>query len=257
VQVLLAAHPQRASRVARMGIAVSGDVDSRAGMVRFSPLLGWRGISLAERVSRLTGLVTTIENDVRSLTVAEQWFGIGVDNPSFALVTVGTGVGCGLIVNGALVAGAHGVAGEIGHLPLDPRGPECHCGGTGCVEALIGEAALLDRVAAVARTPVASMAEAVALVRLRAVRKIFADAGRVLGLALATIANLLGPQRIVLSGETLEAYDLFAPTMIEAFEAQCFGAAQQCEIVVRPLQFEHWARGAAAVAIARMVTATA
>ncbi|HEY2296569.1 MAG TPA: ROK family protein [Jatrophihabitans sp.] len=248
--------PGRGDRLAGVGVAVSGDVDARAGLVRFSPLLGWRGISLAERLEAQLGIPTTVENDVRALTVAEQWFGVGLDTSFFALVTVGTGVGCGIVADGALLTGAHGVVGELGHLPVDPAGPECHCGGTGCVEALIGEAALLDRIAEAVDQPVRTIDHARALAtESAAVRAIFADVGRVLGLALATVANLLGPEKIVLTGETMVAYDLFADDLTKSFEAQCFGAAQQCSITVRPLQFEHWARGAAAVAIARLVRA--
>ncbi|HEY2273430.1 MAG TPA: ROK family transcriptional regulator [Jatrophihabitantaceae bacterium] len=242
-------------RISAVGVAVSGDVDAAAGLVRFAPLLGWRGISLADRLTAQTGLPTSVENDVRALTIAEQWFGAGLGCGSFALITLGTGVGCGLIVNGQPVTGSHGVAAEIGHLPVDRDGPECHCGGIGCVEALIGEAAVLDRVAAAAGMPVESLAEAIALADDPAVREVFADVGRTFGLAIAAVANLIGPERIVLSGESLDAYDLFAETMMSTFEAQCFGAAQQCELVVRPLQFEHWARGAAAVALARIVRA--
>jgi predicted NBD/HSP70 family sugar kinase len=223
--------------VSGVGVAVTGDVDARNGVVRFAPLLGWRGISLADRLTALTGLPTSVENDVRALTIDEQWFGAGLECASFALVTVGTGVGCGLVVDGTLLTGSQGVAAELGHLPIDRNGPECHCGGTGCVEALIGEAALLDRLNAAGDD----------------VRGVYADVGRVLGLALASVANLIGPERIVLTGEAVASYDLFRDPMLSAFEAQCFGAAQRCELVVRPLQFEHWARGAAAVALAQLI----
>jgi predicted NBD/HSP70 family sugar kinase len=255
VRTLSDVHPGRADRVEHIGVAVSGDVDEVTGTVRFSPLLGWRGISFAERLATLTGLPVSVENDVRALTVAEQWFGVGVTCPSLAVITVGTGVGCGLVVGGELVTGAHGVAGELGHLPVDPRGPKCHCGGTGCVEAIIGEAALLDRIAVIAGQPAGSWQDAVALAdgpRGAEIRSVFADAGRVLGLAIACAANLIGPQRIVLTGEALAAYDLLAESMHSAYAAQCFGAAR-AELVVRPLQFEHWARGAAALAISRLV----
>ncbi|HEY3716736.1 MAG TPA: ROK family protein [Jatrophihabitantaceae bacterium] len=241
------------SRVAGVGIAVSGDVDAAGGVVRFSPLLGWRGVPLASRVSSLIGLPVSIANDVRALTVAEQWFGVGVDCASFAVITVGTGVGCGLVVAGDIVEGAHGVAGELGHLPVDPNGPLCHCGATGCVEALIGEPVLLDRISEVTSSPVPTLADALALAGSSRVRAIFADAGAVLGRAVASVANLLGPQRIVISGELLAAYDLFGDAMHAAFDSQCFGAARECELVVRPLEFEHWARGAASVAISQLL----
>jgi predicted NBD/HSP70 family sugar kinase len=241
--------------MAGVGIAVSGDVDPVAGVTRFSPLLGWQSVSLADRVSALTGLPASIENDVRALTVAEHWFGVGVGRSSFAVITVGTGVGCGLVIGDEIVEGAHGVAGELGHLAVDPDGPACHCGANGCVEALIGEPALLDRIADATARAVPTLTDAIALAReSRPVRVIFADAGVVLGKAVASVANLLGPERIVITGELLAASDLISGPMHEAFERQAFGAADQCELIVRPLEFEHWARGAASVAISRLLT---
>jgi predicted NBD/HSP70 family sugar kinase len=118
---------------------------------------------------------------------------------------------------------------------------------------VIGEPALLDRIAEATASPVPALADALALGGSPRVRAIFADAGAVLGRAVASVANLLGPQRIVISGELLAAYDMIGATMHEAFDAQSFGAARDCELVVRPLQFEHWARGAASVAISRLL----
>jgi predicted NBD/HSP70 family sugar kinase len=81
-------------------------------------------------------------------------------------------------------------------------------------------------------------------------------AGRAIGLALATVANLIGPQRIVLSGEGLAAYDLYQDEVRDTFAARAFGAAVDCELILRPLPFEEWARGAAAVAIQTLITPT-
>jgi predicted NBD/HSP70 family sugar kinase len=258
VQQLVAQHPEHEQRVSAIGVAVSGDVDTATGAVRFAPLLGWRDVPLAAMLAARIDLPVLVENDVRALTVAEQLFGAGLDCPSFALVTVGTGVGCGIVVRDELITGGHGVAGELGHLPLDPTRRRCHCGGRGCVEASIGAPALLERVSAAVGAPVSTLAVARSIAQRRsgrAARAVFEDVGRLLGLALASVANLVGPERIVLSGETLAAYDLFADAMLATFQEQGFGAAKRCEIVVRPLQFEHWARGAAAVAIARLVAA--
>jgi predicted NBD/HSP70 family sugar kinase len=80
------------------------------------------------------------------------------------------------------------------------------------------------------------------------VRAVFSGAGRALGLALASVANLIGPERIIISGEGVASYDLFADQIRQTFAAQAFGAAAGCDIVVRPLPFEEWARGGAAVA---------
>ncbi|MPY54145.1 ROK family transcriptional regulator [Streptomyces acidicola] len=250
-QELLAEADGLGVHVVGAGVAVSGDVDRAEGMVRYSPFLEWREVPLAELAAMTTGLPVTIDNDVRALTVAEQWFGAGVGLSDFALVTVGAGIGCGLVVHGRVVAGAHGVAGEIGHVTVDPAGPLCHCGNRGCVEAIAGDAALVDRVRAATGAEVTDAAEAAALAHegVAGAQEAYARAGEAIGRGIATVANLLGPERVIISGEGLAAYDLFAEQIRNSFAAAAFGSAAQCDVQTRPLPFEEWARGAAATAI--------
>ncbi|MDC0769802.1 ROK family transcriptional regulator [Streptomyces sp. HD] len=240
-----------------LGIAVSGDVDRGAGVVRYSPFLEWREVPLAELAAATTGLPVTVDNDVRALTVAEQWFGAGVGLSDFAVVTVGAGIGCGLVVHGRVVAGAHGVAGEIGHVTVDPAGPPCHCGNRGCVEAVAGDAAILRRIRETTGAEVADTAEAVALAHrgVAGAREAYARAGEAIGRGIATVANLLGPERVIISGEGLAAHDLFAEQIRDAFAAAAFGSAARCDVQTRPLPFEEWARGAAATAIQSFIRA--
>jgi len=238
-----------------LGVAVSGDVDRVSGVVRYSPFLRWHDVPLGQLLARATGLTVTLENDVKALTVAEHWFGDGVGTRSFALVTVGTGIGCGLFVNGALVTGANGVAGELGHVPVGNGGPVCHCGGTGCVEAIASTEAILAQARFATEEPGLTIDRAIGRARAgeEGLRRVFARAGHAIGLALATVANVVGPERIVVSGEGLRAYDLFEAEIRETFAAQAFGAAARCPLTIRPLPFEEWARGAAAVAIQNLV----
>ncbi|MDS0138056.1 ROK family protein [Amycolatopsis sp. CM201R] len=234
-----------------LGIAVSGDVDRASGVVRYSPFLGWRDVPLAELLEEATGLTVTLENDVKALAVAEQWFGEGVGASSFALVTVGTGIGSALVVHGDLVRGAHGVAGEIGHVPVADGGPSCHCGGQGCVEAIASTEAILTRARQVTGEPGLSMDDAVTRARGgdEPLREVFAGAGHAIGLGLAALVNLFGPERVVVSGEGVATYDLFEDQIRRTFAVQAFGSAARCGLVIRPLPFEEWARGAAAVAV--------
>jgi predicted NBD/HSP70 family sugar kinase len=238
-----------------LGVTISGDVDRETGAVHYSPFLNWRGVPLAQLAEKATGIPVVIENDVRGLTVAEQLFGAGAGVSSFALVTVGTGVGCGLSVNGHVIEGAHGVAGEIGHLPVSGANRMCTCGNTGCVEAVAATQPIVDQAREATGNTRLSMNEAIRLAHdgNPAVREIFTRAGHALGLALASVANLIGPERIILSGEGVASYDLFADQIRDTFAAQAFGAAAECEIIVRPLPFEEWARGGAAVAAMRLV----
>src|SRR4051794_29849195 len=256
VQRLMAETDGSTAPVLGLGIAVSGDVDRGEGAVRYSPFLEWRDVPLAELAAMTTGLPVTVDNDVRALTVAEQWFGAGVGLSDFAVVTVGAGIGCGLVVHGRVVAGAHGVAGEIGHVTVDPAGPPCHCGNRGCVEAIAGEAAIVAQVREATGIAVADTAEAVDLAHRgdAGARAVYARAGEAIGRGIATVANLLGPQRVIISGEGLAAHDLFAGQIRDAFAAAAFGSAARCEVHTRPLPFEEWARGAAATAIQSFIT---
>jgi predicted NBD/HSP70 family sugar kinase len=243
------------ARTRRLGLAVSGDVDRSTGLVRYSPFLQWHNVPLQERAAEVTGLTVTVENDVKALTTAEHWFGEGVGAESFALVTVGTGIGCGLVVNGRLVSGSHGVAGEIGHIGVDTNGPVCHCGGRGCVEAIAGTHAIVRQAQDCLGRPELTIDDAVALARGgdEQIGAIFARGGNAIGTGIAAVANLVGPARIVVSGEGLAAYDLFETHIRAGFERQAFGAAVDCPLSIRPLPFEEWARGAAVVSIQSLV----
>ncbi|WP_199272981.1 ROK family transcriptional regulator [Streptomyces broussonetiae] len=251
VQELLTEADGFGVRVRGLGIAISGDVDRSDGLVRYSPFLEWRDVPLAEIAGTATGLPVTVDNDVRALTVAEHWFGAGVGLSDFALVTVGAGIGCGLVVNGRVVSGAHGVAGEIGHVSLDPLGPLCHCGNRGCAEAIAADPAILRAVRAATGRQVRDAAEALDLAHGNdpGVRAVYARAGEAIGRAIGFLVNLLGSERVIISGEGLAAYDLVAEGVQDAFAASAYGTAAQCDVMTRPLPFEEWARGAAATAI--------
>ncbi|MGW6139410.1 ROK family protein [Streptomyces sp. NPDC055144] len=255
IDALLADLGPDAERVLGAGVAVSGEVDSASGIVRTSPRLNWRDVPLRELVHERQGLPVYVDNDVRALSIAEEWFGIGVDVNSFAILTIGAGIGCGLYVNGDVVAGDHGVAGEIGHLPLGPSDLLCTCGRHGCVETVASSSAIIQAIRAAKQDPLLTMREAVALARDgdAEARGAFERAGSVLGLALATVANLVGPGSILVAGESVTNYDLFGVRLREAFEAHAFGSAGDCTIVAKSHTFEDWARGSAASAIQALV----
>ena len=247
-------------RAHRLGVAVSGDVDRPAGLVRYSPFLDWHDIPLAKLVEDATGLLTTVENDVKALAVAEQWFGQGVGVDSFALVTIGAGIGCALVLGGRLVAGAHGVAGELGHLPVSDRREPCHCGASGCLEAVASTAALLTSARAAAGSPTLTIESAVERARASGqARRPRGDdrpsagssptPGTRSGSAWPRWRTCSAPSG---SWSPVRDWPRTTCSRIEiraSFQRQAFGAATRCALVIRPLPFEEWARGAAAVAI--------
>jgi predicted NBD/HSP70 family sugar kinase len=249
---LEAALGPRAAHLVRVGVAVSGDVDSRAGLVRESLLMGWRAVDLGRELSARLALPVVVENDVRALTIGEHLFGLG--SASFAVVTIGRGIGGGLHLGGQVVEGAFGVAGEIGHLPLASPDRVCACGRRGCVEAVASTGALVAAVSAAHGRPV-SIEQAIGLGRAgdAAATSAFDEAGRVLGAAIASVVTLVGPELVVLCGEGVEAFDLLEPSLREAYAQHAFGSAGRARIVVRPHTFDDWARGAAAAAIRSLV----
>ncbi len=245
-----------------IGVGVSGHVDSAAGLCRYSALLDWVKVDVAGPLSDATGLMVAVNNDVNTLVVAERWFGQGRDTDSFAVVTVGAGVGCGLLLGGSLYSGATGMAGELGHLPMDPSGPMCGCGRRGCLEALASDRAVLRHLRDGGIEDCTTIADAADLARNdrtaagSVARAAFAEAGTALGRGLAGLCNLLNLQKIIIAGEGAAAHDLFGPAMTKALAAHAFSeAARDCRVLVGPVQHHLWARGAACLVIREAVRA--
>jgi predicted NBD/HSP70 family sugar kinase len=244
---LLGSQPEFHSRVEGLGLALGGLVDGH-GTLRYSPLLGWRDVPLASMLEAATGLYTVVENDVNALAVEEQLFGAGRGVSTFAVVTVGAGVGCGLVVHGELVHGSGGMAGEIGHIVIDREGELCACGNRGCLETIASDKAILASIVRDGGPFLTSIGEAALLAREgnEKARAAFARAGEALGCALATLANIVNPSRVVLSGEGVIASDLLMDHLSEALDRHTFANfAGIPEIVTRPLSDEMWAKGAA------------
>lgn len=234
-----------------IGVAVSGDVDAQHGVVRDSPLMGWRGVPVAELLGKRLKVPIVVTNDVRALTVAEHWFGVGVNADSFAVVTIGSGIGCGLYINGEVVSGAYGVSGELGHLPLAPGDLVCTCGRRGCVETVASSDAILTRTRETTGRADLDLAGAIKLAHEgdEHAREAFDRAGEVIGAALAAMVNLVGPELVVIAGEGVAEYDLYEERMRQAFADHAFGAAGDCRLMLRSHTFDNWARGAAATVI--------
>ncbi|HEX9674665.1 MAG TPA: ROK family protein, partial [Anaerolineales bacterium] len=174
-----------------VGLGVAGIVDGHAGLLRQSPFFGWRDVPLGDMVERVVRAPVYLDNDVNTLTIAEKWFGAGQGVDDFLTVTVGRGVGLGIVVNGRFYRGWRGGAGELGHTVVDPNGPQCGCGKRGCLETFVGDPALV-RAAREQGLQVADPEDLVTLAESggRQARAILARAGRLLGLAVADLINL-------------------------------------------------------------------
>jgi predicted NBD/HSP70 family sugar kinase len=256
VTSLIAQLGEDAASLTGVGVSVSGDIDSSTGIVRDSPLLGWSHFALGSRLAERIPLPVTVENDVRALAKSEQWFGAGRDADSFAIITIGAGIGCGIYVNDDVVVGAHGVAGEIGHLPLASSDALCVCGRRGCVEAVASSRAIRDAVSRDRHEPELTLADVIRLAHEGdpAAVAAFERAGTAIGTAVAATVNLFGPEVVVIAGEGVMDYDLYERRFREEFLAHAFGAAANCRLVVRRHTFIDWARGAAVAALREAIT---
>ena len=131
------------TKVLGVGIGLPGVIDSLRGSCQFSHLLQWHDVELAAPLQRRLRLPVWVDNDVNTLAIAEKWAGDGIAARDFITLSVGRGLGLGIVIDRSVYRGAVGGAGEFGHVIVDPDGPECECGRSGCLEALVGERALL------------------------------------------------------------------------------------------------------------------
>lgn len=128
-----------------IGIGVPGVIDLDGGTLRYPPnLKGWEVVRLGEMMTQATGLPCHVENDANLAALGERKFGAGKNYPSFVMVTLGTGVGGGIVIDGKIYRGVFGGAGEIGHISINMDGPVCNCGNNGCIERYIGQKNIVE-----------------------------------------------------------------------------------------------------------------
>jgi glucokinase len=248
-----------------VGVGAAGMVEFAAGTLRYAPNLAWREVPLRDLVSERTGLPCVVDNDANVAAWAEYRFGAARGFRHVLLVTVGTGIGGGIVADGALFRGAHGFAAEIGHIIVEPDGPPCGCGNRGCWEQVASGRAL-DRLARaeVERDPfgrIAALAageEAAGRHVSEAAREgdpaavaAFATVGRRLGEGIAGLVNVLDPEVVVVGGGVAEEgavlLDPARAAFVEAVEAP--EHRPEVPIVPAALGNDAGAIGAAALAL--------
>lgn len=251
VHVLLdSAHVDR-SRLLGVGIGLAGIIDAKHGICRVSPYNGWRDVPFAELLEKRLDYPVYLDNDVNTLTLMERLYGVGQQVDDFLVITVGRGVGMGIVVNGQVYRGNRGGGGELGHTVVDPDGPLCTCGNRGCLETFVAEPWLLQR----ARFDGLDVTSPEALVTAAgageaAAVNVLARAGEILGRATANLVNLFAPSMIILSGEGVRAGDwLFGPMRHTMMRHIFSPLAEDLDIRVEPLGDDAWARGAASLVL--------
>jgi N-acetylglucosamine repressor len=250
----------RAGRpLAALSVSLPGLIDGDRQTVRHSPLLGWEEVPLGAMLGERLGVSVLVENDVNALALAAAWYGVGRSHEAFLVLTLGRGVGLGIVLGGELYRGPHGGAGELGHVLLEADGPETRFAAPGTVEAFLSD----DALERAARRRVASFPEdgtAEQLVELARggdpdARDVYAAHGRALGRTLSLLVNVFAPTLIVLSGEGLRAPELLLDAAEPELRRLAFGdLAERVELAVEPWGDDAWARGAAALAASRYLT---
>lgn len=248
------------NEISGIGIGLPGLVDSHTGLIRFLPNYQWEKVNLRDIVQKKIDHPTYIENSANSLALAEQWFGEGRGIDNFIVVTLEYGVGMGIIINGQLYRGHQGTAGELGHTTVDPDGPLCRCGKKGCIEAFVGNNAILREAEAAAEkdewkpnNPADVTIEAVILAAREGapcLRNIFAQAGRVLAIGLSNLIRIFNPTKIIISGKGVNAGDLLFDSMYKTIPQYISSRTNgDTEIVIKSWNQHAYARGSGTVVL--------
>ncbi|MFI5283003.1 MAG: ROK family transcriptional regulator [Candidatus Dormibacterales bacterium] len=216
------------------GIGVPGPVDRARGTAGSATILpGWVGLRIAVAMEKRLGVSVEIENDANLGALAELTWGAGRGCSSFAYVKAATGVGAGLVIDGKLLRGASGTAGEIGHTTLDEAGALCYCGNRGCLETVASGPAIVKLVAA-ASGDHPTLAEVIerALAGDPRCRRAISDAGKEIGVAVAGLCNLVNPERVIIGGLLSRAGDvLLEPLRASIRRHAVQAAAEKLEVV--------------------------
>jgi glucokinase len=238
--------------IAGVGVAVAGPTDHERGIIYEPPNIeGWgRETPFGPRLAGELGETVFVENDANAAALGEAWVGAGRGVRDLVYITVSTGIGGGLILDGRLYRGAHGTAGEIGHVIIDPNGPRCHCGNRGCLEMLAsgtaiarqareavarGEATSLQRFAACPDEITAAAVGDAARDGDPLAFDLYLRAGTRIGIVLSNLLALLNPRMIIVGGGVSKAGDLLFRPAREAIRARVY-PHPALDVVVTPAE---------------------
>lgn len=263
---------QRASRLKHFkrlsgsGIGVAGDIDQENGIVRFSPNLPkWKNANLRKMFAGSLPAPVVVDNDANVAALGALWLDAKGKKRSVVCVTLGTGVGGGIVIDGKIYRGVTGTAGEIGHMTLDPNGPLCKCGNRGCIERYVGgpnlsmqarEAVRNGKSPRIMKMVSGKLEDITPRVLAEAALKgdalavqLWQEAGERLGIILASVINLLNPEMVILAGGVSRAGKLLLGPIRTAVKERAFKTpASACSITISKYTHKLGVVGAALLA---------
>jgi glucokinase len=225
------------SNLLGIGVGVPGIIDLETGMIRESPNLpGWSDLPVRSDIERRLATRVILENDANAAAFGEKWLGAARHVDDMAMITLGTGVGGGIVFNGRIWHGMNGMAGEFGHTTIEPDGVLCGCGNRGCAEQYASASAVMRMAkAAIAGGGAPALAKAatsdpefsakavynLAIQGDEDARRIFQQVGRALGILIANLVNSLNLPMYVVGGGVSSAWEAFAPSVFEELRQRC------------------------------------
>ncbi|SDN89314.1 Sugar kinase of the NBD/HSP70 family, may contain an N-terminal HTH domain [Alkalicoccus daliensis] len=257
-------------KIIGIGVAMHGLVNSEEGTAIFSPHLQLENIPIQQHLEEKFSIPVLVENDVRTLTLAEGWYGEGQNISHFLCVSVGLGIGSGIVLDNTIYRGPVHSAGEIGHTVVDVSGPKCHCGNYGCLEAYASESSILEQTQRQLRFGKPSLLHEIAGDKELTMQHVYqavaekdplamevaADAGRYLGIAIANITNMLSFSKIVLEGELFQVGDVILDPLRSMVEKRTLRSVRNATtIAISPLGKKGMVIGAFTLVIDQMFQA--
>jgi glucokinase len=250
--------------IAGVGIGSPGPLDRKSGVVINTPNLGWRNFPLRDLIANAVQMPATLDNDANCATYGEWWLGAGRDVETLVGLTLGTGIGGGIVLGGEIYHGCSDVAGEIGHMTIDSNGRRCKCGNYGCLEAYASGPAIALRAVEGIEAGTESMLQEMVKGRLEEITaatvyegvvagdpyasEVMKDTAKFLGAGIASIINILNPEMVVIAGGVTRAGEhLFTPLRAEVRKRAFKSAQERCSIVSGQLPGTAGVVGAAAV----------
>jgi transcriptional regulator of PTS gene len=243
-------------RISGIGISVPGLVDSKSGIIRYMPNYGWTDVNLRGLLQKTISHPVFIDNDANTITIAEHWFGSGKGSDNFIVIVLENGIGAGYVLNGQMMRGNFGIAGEFGHMSINQDGPLCRCGKRGCIEAYAGIYTIvkdaLETVNSQVRKKPARKDISFSDVIEKAkesnseIKKIFDKAGNMLGFGISQLVILLNPEKIIITGTGVQAEGLLLQPMFESIKKNLSDklSRYQTDILIEPSSDEAFAKGA-------------